>query len=100
MNDIVKDIRARLDYAAAKKVLKEKYQSQMIFAYGGGMWRAGPELNCTIFTCGSMGEVVLEDLYGNPIKVDTKELMALSQERWQEQMNAWLVEWADIQRQR
>ena len=72
----------------------------MIFAHAGGMWCAGPELNCTIFTCGRMGQVVLEDLYGNPIKVDTKELMALSQERWKEQMNAWLVEYTELSRQR
>jgi hypothetical protein len=31
-------------------------------------------------------------LYENPVKVDTKELYAQSQQRWQEQMNSWLVE--------
>jgi hypothetical protein len=36
--------------------------------------------------------VVLLDMYENPVKVDTKELMeSCSQERWQEQMNAWLI---------
>ncbi len=64
----------------------------MLFAYRGGMWRAGPELQAMIFTCGRIGEVVLLDLYENPVKVDTVELMSLSQQRWQEQMNAWLVE--------
>jgi len=72
----------------------------MIFAHAGGMWRAGPELNKMIFTCGRMGEIVLPDLYDNPVKVDSKELMALSQERWNEQMNAWLVEHEEFNRRR
>ena len=100
MTDITTQIRTRFDHAAAKKILQEKYESKMLFAYAGGMWRAGPELNTMIFTCGRMGEIVLPDLYGNPVKVDSTELMKLSQERWKEQMNAWLVEWTELQKQR
>jgi hypothetical protein len=47
-----------------------------------------------------MGETVLPDLYDNPIKIDTQELMTLSQERWNEQMNAWLIEHTELSRQR
>jgi hypothetical protein len=64
------------------------------------MWQAGPELNNMIFTCGRIGEIVLLDLYENPVKVDSKELMALSQERWNEQMNAWLVEYEELNKNR
>lgn len=92
--------RARFDHAAARRVLKEKYEAKLIFAYRGGMWRAGPELNSTIFTCGRMGEVVLKDLYENPVKIDTTELMALSQQRFNEQMNAWLVEYEQLNNNR
>ena len=83
--------RARFDHAAARRLLKEKYQARMLFAYRGGMWRAGPELQTTLLTCPDT-QAVLLDLYDNPISVDTKELLAQSQQRWQEQMNAWLVE--------
>lgn len=92
--------RARFDHQAARRVLKEKYQAKMIFAHAGGMWRAGPELNNMIFTCGRMGEIVLPDLYENPVRVDSKELMAMSQERWNEQMNAWLVEYEELNKKR
>jgi hypothetical protein len=97
---LVAHSRARFEHATARRVLKEKYQARMIFAHAGGMWRAGPELNNMIFTCGRMGEIVLPDLYDNPVKVDSKELMALSQERWNEQMNAWLVEHEELNRRR
>lgn len=89
---LVAHARARFDHAVAKRLLKEKYEARMLFAYGGGMWRAGPELQTTLLTCPGT-EAVLLDLYENPVKVDTKELFALSQQRWQEQMNAWLVEY-------
>ena len=99
-NELLAHSRARFDHVAAKRVLKEKYQAKMVFAYRGGMWQAGPDLNNMIFTCGRIGEIVLPDLYENPVQVDSKELMALSQERWNEQMNAWLVEYEEISKNR
>ena len=97
MNDnLISHARARFDHERTKLLLKEKYEAKMLFAYRGGMWRAGPELNNMIFTCGRMGEVVLPDLYGNPVKIDTQELMPLSQERWNEQMTAWLIEFEEL----
>lgn len=99
-DDLVNQARSRFDHAAAKRVLKEKYEAKMLFAHAGGMWRAGPELNTMIFTCGRMGEIVLLDLYETPVKVNSAELMNLSQERWNEQMNAWLIEHEELSRQR
>jgi hypothetical protein len=88
---LVAHSRARFDHAVARRLLKEKYEARMLFAYRGGMWRAGPELQTTLLTCPDATAVIL-DLYENPVLVDTKELYAQSQQRWQEQMNAWLVE--------
>jgi hypothetical protein len=98
-DQIISKSRARFDHAIAKKVLKEKYDGKMIFAHAGGMWRAGPELQNTLLTCPGL-EAVLLDLYDNPIKVDTRELMTISQQRWQEQMNAWLVEHQELNKKR
>lgn len=89
---LVAHARARFDHAVAKRILKEKYEAKMLFAYGGGMWRAGPELQTTLLTCPD-AEAVLLDLYENPVRVDTKQLYSQSQQRWQEQMNAWLIEY-------
>lgn len=99
-NELISHSRARFNHHQARLNLKEKYQAKMTFAYRGGMWRAGPELQSTIFTCGKIGEVVLLDLYETPVKVDTTELMALSQQRWQEQMTAWLVEFETLAQNR
>jgi len=97
--NLVAHARARFDHAAAKLVLKEKYQAKMLFAYNGGMFRAGPELQSTVLTCPD-AEAVILDLYGNPVKINTRELLTLSQQRWQEQMNAWLVEYTEMSNKR
>lgn len=83
--------RARFEHAAARRLLKEKYQAKMLFAHAGGMWQAGPALQTTLLTCPGTEAVIL-DLYDTPVRVDTRELLSLSQQRWQEQMTAWLLE--------
>lgn len=99
MDNLVTKIRSRFDHEAAKKVLREKYQGKMLFAHAEGMWRAGPELHMTLLACPDTTAVIL-DVFDNPIRIDRDQLMKLNQTRWQEQMNAWLVEWEDLRKQR
>ena len=89
---LVAHARARFDHAAARRILKEKYEARMLFAYAGGMWRAGPELLALLQSVPIQDDIVLLDLYENPVKVSPLELQHLALDRWQEQMNAWLVE--------
>jgi hypothetical protein len=96
---LISHARSRFDHAAARRVLKEKYQAKMIFAHAGGMWRADPELLNTLMCCPSTESVVL-DLYGNPVKIVSTELFNLAQQRWQEQMTAWLIEYDEIAKKR
>jgi hypothetical protein len=39
-------------------------------------------------------------LYDTPVEVNAKDLIDEMQKRWYEQMNAWLVEWSELQKQR
>ena len=96
---LISHVRARFDHESQKRILREKYEAKMLFAHAGGMWRAGPELQATLLTCPG-SDAVLLDLYENPVKVNVAELMALSQQRWQEQMTAWHVEWDQLRQQR
>jgi hypothetical protein len=91
--------RARFDHVAARRLLKEKYQARMTFAYAGGMWHAGPELLTVLKACPDESAVLL-DLYETPVRVDVVELELAVQQRWQEQMNAWLVEHEELNKQR
>ena len=91
--------RARFDHAAARRVLKEKYQGKLTFAHDGGMWLAGPELLATLSACTGPTSVLL-DLYETPVKIMPNELRDLVRTHWQEQMNAWLVEYEQLSKNR
>jgi hypothetical protein len=91
--------RARFDHVAARRLLKEKYQAKLVFAYAGGMWCAGPEL-LNILATVPPGDAVLLDLYETPVLVRPEELRGLAMQRWQEQMNAWLIEYEELNKQR
>ena len=97
---LVAHARARFDHAAARRVLKEKYEARMVFAHDGGMWRAGPELLTTLLSCAQDKDVVLLDLYETPTRITVTDLFAQAHERWQEQMNAWKVEWDELSQRR
>jgi hypothetical protein len=92
--------RARFDHAAARRLLKEKYKAKMLFAYQGGMFQAGPELITLLHACPVQDDIVILDLYENPVQVNPSELQRLAHDRWQEQMNAWLVEHDQLSQQR
>ena len=98
MQDLVKRIRKRFDHQQARLVLKETYQAKMIFAYNGGMWRAGPELINLCNVCET--DIVLLDIYDTPVTVNTKILQAQAMQLWQEQMNAWHSEYEEMSKQR
>jgi len=91
--------RARFDHAAARRVLKEKYQGKLTFAHAGGMWLAGPELLATLAACTGPTSVLL-DLYETPVKIMPNEFRDLVRTHWQEQMNAWLVEYDQLSKNR
>jgi hypothetical protein len=91
--------RARFDHAAARRVLQEKYQARMLFAHAGGMWRAGPEL-LVLLQSSTEPTLVLADQYNAPVRVNRAELSQLAHQLWQEQMNAWLTEYQQVQQQR
>jgi len=97
---LIETSRTRFEHVAARRLLKEKYAAKMLFAYNGGMWRAGPELQAVLLQCSPTDPVVILDLYETPVKVTAPELFAKSHSIWQEQMNAWLVEWENQNKKR
>lgn len=99
MNDLVERVRARFDHEAQKKILREKYQARMLFGFNGGMFRASPEMISFLALYGDE-RIVVQDVYENPVEVNAQELCNLMKYRLQEQMNAWLLEWDQLRRQR
>jgi len=98
-NELIAHGRARFEHAAARRLLRERYQAKMLFAYAGGMWQAGPEL-LTVLAVIDQPEAVILDLYQIPVKITVDELRDLVQQRWQEQMTAWLIEYDTLAKNR
>ena len=96
---LIAHARTRFDHVAARRLLKEKYQARMLFAYNGGMWRADPELLVLLATV-PPGDAVVLDLYETPVQVNPEQLRGLAMQLWQEQMNAWLAEHEELRKQR
>lgn len=96
---LVAHARTRFEHAAAKRTLKEKYQAKMVFGWGGGMFRATPDM-ITFLSLYGDERIVIQDLYETPIEVNARELCDLMRVRWQEQMNAWLVEYEELSKKR
>jgi hypothetical protein len=99
MDNITQKIRHRFDHEAAKQTLREKYEAKLLFAHQGGMFRAGPEL-IILLNSYDTGEMVILDEFNNPTKVTRLALLDEVKQRYQEQLNAWMVELAEISRQR
>jgi hypothetical protein len=97
-DQLIAHSRARFEHEAARRTLREKYQAKFTFAHAGGMWMAGPELLTVLRLCS--GEAVILDLYENPVKVNAEELYESAIARWQEQLNAWLVEYEELNKNR
>jgi len=98
-NELISHSRSRFDHHQARTVLKEKYQAKLTFAHAGGMWRAGPELLILLQACPTEDAVIL-DLYDTPVRINIVDLQQLTHSRWQEQMNAWLAEYEELNRNR
>ena len=100
MTTLSENIKQRFDHEAAKQTLKEKYEAKLIFALDGGMWCANPTLIVLLDSIQDIEEPVILDLYNNPVRIKRVLLLTECKQRWQEQMNAWLVELAEVNKQR
>ena len=98
-DNLVAHARARFDHEAAKRVLKEKYQAKLIFAYNGGMFRSTPELLAFVQSW-PIEELYIKDLYDNPIEVDRQVFLVKLQQHYHEQMNAWHNEYTELMKKR
>jgi hypothetical protein len=65
---LISDAKARFNHNAAKSYLKEKYETRLIVAEQGGLWRAN--LQTINFLNNSQSEtVILVDSFENPVEV-------------------------------
>jgi hypothetical protein len=96
---LVNQIRTATDYQINKQILREKIQTDLHFACNGGLFKATPEL-IAFLNCYDLYEMVIEDTYQNPIRVNREELLELARQHYQMAMNAWHIKHEELKRVR
>lgn len=96
---LISEAKARFNHNSAKAYLKDKYDSKLIVADQGGLWKATPEL--IGFLASSTDEhVVLIDTFDNPVLVNRVRLHDILYKTYNDAMHLWFAEWKDLESKR
>lgn len=82
---------SKFNHLIFRKNLKERVAAQLATPHGGGLFVASKEL-IAFLQIWDTEELVLEDMYGNPIKCLRLQLLSDLKQAYQYAMNAWHVE--------
>ena len=97
--ELLKEIKARFNHNLAKDYLKDKYESKLIFADQGGLWKVTPEFLSFLRTS-TEESIVLLDTYSNPVVVERIKILEKSEKLYKDTMTEWANEWKQLERQR
>lgn len=96
---LIREAHARFDHNSAKQLLKEKYQAKLIIANQGGLWKVSPDL-IVYLKLNQHEEVILEDMYHNPVKIIRNELLGKMIETYDTVMSEWHEEFQTLKHKR
>lgn len=97
---LISEAKARFAHNSAKAYLKDKYDSKLIVAEQGGLWRADQQ---TISFLSSMNEdnfVILMDTFDNPVEVNREKLLTVLKDTYNTVMLDWYKEWKELEGKR
>jgi hypothetical protein len=96
---LISETKARFNHNSAKAYLKDKYDSKLIVADQGGLWKATPEL--IGFLASEIDEhVILIDTFENPVFVNRLALHAVLDKTYRDTMTLWYSEWSELEKKR
>jgi len=96
---LIGEAKARFNHNSAKAYLKDKYDSKLIIADQGGLWRADQQ---TISFLSSMSDdfVIIMDTFDNPVQVNRDELLKVLEDTYNLVMLEWHKEWKELESKR
>ena len=88
--DLIKQTsRSRYLHTVAKLAAKENHQAQLLLTRSGGTFRVTPEL-ISFLSVKQLGKnVVIVDIYDNPISVDRESLLSDALAQYKLVMESW-----------
>ena len=96
---LISEAKARFNHNSAKAYLKDKYDSKLIVAEQGGLWKATPELIGFLAT-NTNDDVILVDNFENPVQVNRIKLYDVLSKTYNDAMNLWFTEWKELESKR
>ena len=96
---LIAEAKARFNHNSAKAYLKEKYNSKLLIAEQGGLWRADAQ-TISFLNSFTSKKVVLLDTFDNPVEVDRKALLNTLTEVNSTVMKEWYNEWQELETKR
>ena len=93
---LIADSKARFNHNSAKSLLSEKYNSKLLIADQGGLWRADAQTLSLLNNFSSIHLVII-DTFGNPVKVNRRSLLLKLSETYETVMTEWEAEWKTLE---
>lgn len=97
--ELLTEIKARFSHNLAKEYLKDKYDSKLVFAEQGGLWKASTEL-LTFLSSSTDSTAILLDNYQNPVEINRIQLLDKTKEVYNNVMTEWHNEWKQLESKR
>jgi hypothetical protein len=96
---LISEAKARFNHNSAKAYLKDKYDSKLIIASQGGLWKADQQ---TISFLHSMIDnyIVVIDTFDNPVHINRDQLIELLKDTYNTVMLEWYKEWKELEGKR
>jgi hypothetical protein len=96
-SDITAAVKQATDYQINKKILRERILSDLHFVCEDGMFLASCEL-ISFLNCWHEDQIVLEDVYGNPILVNRSQLLTQCKQHYTMAMNSWHMQHHELKK--
>jgi len=96
---LVVEAKARFNHNSAKAYLKDKYDSKLIVAEQGGLWKATPEL-IGFLAINANDVVIIVDNFENPVQVNRIKLYEVLSKAYSDAMESWFAEWKELESKR
>ncbi len=96
---LIIEAKARFNHNSTKAYLKDKYDSKLLVAEQGGLWRANLE-TINFLNSSNKEQVVLIDTFNNPVRVNRQALLDILHSTYESVMDEWYTEWADLEKKR
>jgi hypothetical protein len=99
LEQLTEEIKLATDYQINKRILREKIQTDLHFAYNGGLFKVTPELLMFSSSWPRHESLYLEDTYQNPVHIIDPEFFATQcKEHYQQVMNRWHQQHGELKR--